>query len=319
MSDRWFKVQTSIVRNEKVLRLTRTHRWALIELWANCAEDLTDGIISRTYCDQMIGKKSRNVLLENGFLHWVEEGQTLQVHDYLSHQSSREETIAKSEKRRQAGRKGGIAKAAKQTEENQTASNLPDPEPSNLPPETSSKNVADLDLDIDNYSPKYPTSPELTREQATSEVPAKAPPPETARALALVRDEPEPAPLPQRLPDGRRIPRRTRQQMLAALNATSRSGAAAKFVSQFESTLDGKLDRRTAAEVGQIVDELFADGIDPRQVEAGLRDWHQSDSWSPTQIRRFVTKAAATQRKPSTTDQRIREANDLARPEWDNE
>ncbi|AYR02608.1 hypothetical protein SEA_BIBWIT_55 [Gordonia phage Bibwit] len=163
MGDRWFKVDTSIVRNPKVLQLSRTQRWALIELWAYSAEDLTDGVISRTYCDQMIGKRLRNVLIENDFLHWIEPDKTLQIHDYLTHQRSREQVLATSKKRSSAGRKGGKAKAARGT---QGAGNLPDDAGSNLPDQPSSKNVADPDPDPDSYLRKFSQSPNEPRANA---------------------------------------------------------------------------------------------------------------------------------------------------------
>lgn len=123
---------------------------------------------------------------------------------------------------------------------------------------------------------------------------------DTAGALALV------PPLPERRPDGSRIPRQTRQQMLAALNDTSRSAAANTLVTQFEHTLTGTLDRKSRFEVGQVVDELLRDHIPEPQIVAGLAAWQASDSWSPTQIRRFVAKAARTHHtEPGTTEQRV--------------
>lgn len=117
----------------------------------------------------------------------------------------------------------------------------------------------------------------------------------TSGALALVAD------LPDRLPNGRRIPKQTRHQMLQALNATSRSAAAHEITRQFTRSLDGTLDRHTTTDIAHIVDELLADHIPPAQIAAGLTAWQQSDSWSPTQIRRFVAKAATTQTPSRTT------------------
>lgn len=286
MSDRWFKVQTSIVRNEKVLQLTRTQRWALIELWAAAAEDLNDGVISRTYCDKIVGKRMRNVMIEHGFLHWIEVDKTLQIHDYLNHQRSREEVLSVSEKRRQAGRRGGKAKAERAKQAAEVASNLPDDTASNELGDRSSKILPDPDPDLETYLRKSPTSPSETRANEQTAVAENG----TAGALALVPSLPEQ--LPDRMPNGRRIPARTRHQMLANLNATSRSAEADKFVTAFAGSLDGRLDRRTRAEVAQVVDELLRDQIPPQQIADGLAAWQASDSWSPTQIRRFVAKAA---------------------------
>ncbi|AYR02777.1 hypothetical protein SEA_FOSTEROUS_57 [Gordonia phage Fosterous] len=292
VSDRWFKVDTSIVRNPKVLQLSRTQRWALIELWAYSAEDLTDGVISRTYCDQMIGKRLRNVLLEHGFLHWIEPDKTLQIHDYLAHQQSREQVLATSQKRRAAGRKGGAAKAAKAKP---GGGNLLDDPVSNLPPEPSSKIVADKDQDKNSYLRKSAPSPNGTRAHGGVPLPPEPvdDPYATAGTLALV-----PA-LPDRRPDGRRIPKRTRNQMLAELNATARSVDAARIASAFEASLGGRLDRATLVEIGRVCDGLLRDGIPPAQIAAGITAWHDSDRLYPSQIPRFVAKAARTSR-PAT-------------------
>ncbi|QOC56072.1 hypothetical protein SEA_CLOWN_74 [Gordonia phage Clown] len=320
MSDRWFKVDTSIVRNPKVLQLSRTQRWALIELWAYAAEDLTDGVISRTYCDQMIGKRLRNVMLEHGFLHWIEVDKTLQIHDYLEHQQSRTEVLAVSEKRRQAGRKGGKAKAARAK---QAASNLPDQEASTELDQSPSKNVADKDKDIDNYLRSYPTSPKSPRANDDGNGDRRARLEHTRAAFAdatqgLIPDtfddgtplpaEPDHNPdtslelvpaIPDRMPNGRRIPAHNRRNIARELNATARSAEADQFVGQFIATLDGNLDRHTRTEIAQTVDELMRDGIPRQQIANGLVAWQRSDSWSPTQIRRFVAKAATTNATPT--------------------
>lgn len=136
---------------------------------------------------------------------------------------------------------------------------------------------------------------------------------ETRGSLALVPT------LPDRLPNGRKIPKQTRHQMLANLNATARSQAADQLVRQFETTLDGKLDRGTMFEVARVIDTLIAEGLPPQQIANGLVDWHASDRLYPSQIPRFVAKAARSthRRTNSTTDQRIAEAQNLTRPEWD--
>ncbi|UQT02073.1 hypothetical protein SEA_CHADMASTERC_56 [Gordonia phage ChadMasterC] len=117
--------------------------------------------------------------------------------------------------------------------------------------------------------------------------------PPTAGALALV-----PA-LPDRRPDGQRIPKRTRNQMLAELNATARSVDAARIASAFEASLGGRLDRATLVEIGRVCDGLLRDGIPPAQIAAGITAWHDSDRLYPSQIPRFVAKAARTSR-PAT-------------------
>lgn len=137
---------------------------------------------------------------------------------------------------------------------------------------------------------------------ADSPAPEPEPEPETRGALALVPD-----PLPDRLPNGRRIPKQTRHQMLTNLNATARSAAADQLVRQFEATLDGSLDRGTIIEVGHVIDRLFADGIDPQQIANGLTAWHASDRLYPSQIPRFVAKAARGQPRPTSKSRTLAE------------
>lgn len=128
------------------------------------------------------------------------------------------------------------------------------------------------------------------------------------------RDEPrgaEVVPLPTHLPNGRAIPKQTRHQMLAALNATARSAAATQLVTRIEATLDGRLDRQTAIEVAQIVDTLIADSIPEAQIVAGIEAWLNSDRVYPSQIPRFVAKAARTRPTRGAGDERVAGWQDL--------
>lgn len=156
------------------------------------------------------------------------------------------------------------------------------------------------------YTSTY-TSTDTTHRSSTrppDDGPPAEPEPETETrgALALVPD-----PLPDRLPNGRRIPKQTRHQILTNLNATARSAAADQLVRQFEATLDGNLDRGTMLEVAQVIDRLFADGIDPQQIANGLTAWHQSDRLYPSQIPRFVAKAARGQPRPTSKSRTLAE------------
>ncbi|MGC5249631.1 hypothetical protein ACPXB3_22235 [Gordonia sp. DT219] len=76
------------------------------------------------------------------------------------------------------------------------------------------------------------------------------------------------------------------------LNATSRSGPGNEVARSYDTWAGGGIDTKTQIEVAQEVDTLLADGIDAHQIAEGIKAWHHSDSWSPTQIRRFVAKAA---------------------------
>ncbi|ATN90250.1 helix-turn-helix DNA binding protein [Gordonia phage Lennon] len=160
----------------------------------------------------------------------------------------------------------------------------------------------ELDQELPAHAVSSPSRAHTRAREATSTFtdgvplppePVDDPMPATAGALALV-----PA-LPDRRPDGRRIPKRTRNQMLAELNATARSVDAARIASAFEASLGGRLDRATLVEIGQVCDGLLRDGIPPAQIAAGITAWHDSDRLYPSQIPRFVAKAARTSR-PTT-------------------
>ena len=76
------------------------------------------------------------------------------------------------------------------------------------------------------------------------------------------------------------------------INAVSHTPAAYRVARAYEGWLDQPLDGRTLSDVATEVDQLLADGIAPDRIAAGIKAWHASDSWSPTQIRRFVAKTA---------------------------
>ena len=77
-----------------------------------CARRLTDGLISekaaRGLCARLRAKKQHvSELVEAGL--WVDYGpRGFIVHDYLEHNPTRDEVVEKREKRRAAGRLGGL-------------------------------------------------------------------------------------------------------------------------------------------------------------------------------------------------------------------
>lgn len=79
---------------------------------------------------------------------------------------------------------------------------------------------------------------------------------------------------------------------MQALNETAVGGAAIEVARGYTAWAGNGIDSRTQHEIAREVDPLLADGIDPRQIADGIKAWHASDSWSPTQLRRFVAKAA---------------------------
>lgn len=79
-----------------------------------------------------------------------------------------------------------------------------------------------------------------------------------------------------------------------ALNTqTSRHAEAAAIVTEFGAWLGTPLDAKTATETTAIVESCLIAGQTRDEIAAGMVLWSPSDSWSPSQIPKFITKAAA--------------------------
>lgn len=164
----------------------------------------------------------------------------------------------------------------------------------------------------ENWTPRMSND---QREQGKEQEPHHARARTHTRVPARTREPDEPpAPEPDLTPNPRIKSPAHRRQSVALQRGAWHSHTAFQIVQQFITTLAGALDRTTRNEITTAVDELLGDGIPAEQIAAGLTAWQQSDSWSPTQIRRFVVKAAAPRQRtrPSTTDQRMAEGLALA-------
>lgn len=81
----------------------------LIETWCWCSRHLTDGHVPTVTWSKRGTPATRRELIAAGL---VEERDTgVWMHDYLKHQRSAEEVAELKEKRREAGRRGGLAKS----------------------------------------------------------------------------------------------------------------------------------------------------------------------------------------------------------------
>lgn len=85
---------------------------ALVSLWCWCSKHLTDGHVTPASWAKRAGDAGPE-LIAAGLAHETSDG--FMMHDYLEHQSSREEVEQVRLKRREAGRRGGLAKARKAT------------------------------------------------------------------------------------------------------------------------------------------------------------------------------------------------------------
>lgn len=105
------------------------------------------------------------------------------IHDYLGHQASRKDILARQERLREAGRRGGLAKGKQNAKQ----------DPSKMLSKGSSENVADKDKDIDIdiskekiYKKETQPLPAKTRKRATP-LPADWEPNPTHARIALER------------------------------------------------------------------------------------------------------------------------------------
>jgi hypothetical protein len=101
-------------------------------------------------------------------------------------------------------------------------------------------------------------------------------------------------------PDGR-------GKALAKLNQlkeTARSADAYRIAEAFSASLPTPIETGLLGDIGVQIDNCLNAGISAPAIAAGLQAWTQSDSWSPTQIPRFVHKANNGQ-PVATSDQRV--------------
>lgn len=84
----------------------------LITMWCWCARHLTDGAVPAATWGKRGTQKARDELVAAGLVDLHADG-SVEMHDYTVHQRTAEEVKQLREARREAGRKGGIAKASK--------------------------------------------------------------------------------------------------------------------------------------------------------------------------------------------------------------
>lgn len=104
------------------------------------------------------------------------------------------------------------------------------------------------------------------------------------------------------------------EKALARFSAipSQHSQLARQIVGMYSDSLDTPIDAKTGREIAQAVDTCIQAGQSPEAIAAGIELWAKSDSFSPSQIGKYVTKAAAARRpsgigkptqKAATTDQ----------------
>lgn len=112
----------------------------------------------------------------------------------------------------------------------------------------------------------------------------------TTGGVNLVDNEPEPPRAPTRK-TGSEIARSR-----LALIPSSGSQLAGEIVRAYGNHLGTPVDAKTGKEMAVVIDAGLQAGQTPEAIAAGINLWADSDSWSPSQIPKFITKAAAARR-----------------------
>ena len=92
----------------------------LVGLWCWCSRHHTDGVVPAATWGKRGTTEARGELVDAGLVEIDPDG-TIRMHDYLEHQRSAEEIRELSEKRADAGRRGGLSKANRVASAKQTA------------------------------------------------------------------------------------------------------------------------------------------------------------------------------------------------------
>jgi hypothetical protein len=129
MSDIWVKVDVDFPDHPKILEVGPLVGWVYLSCLCWSRRYLTDGFISHAALSHCYGKIEHlcgpelgsllplaTRLLETGLFSASEEGDGYWIHDYANHQQTKQ-TVANARERlsrirAEAGRKGGLAKAA---------------------------------------------------------------------------------------------------------------------------------------------------------------------------------------------------------------
>ena len=103
----YIKLVDTSPRHPKVVDLSDAAFRVWIEAMCYSSEYLTDGVVSRSALSRQRGPKPVAELIGSGLLLELPDGKSLQIHDYLMHQTSRQKVLDLRARRAEAGRKGG--------------------------------------------------------------------------------------------------------------------------------------------------------------------------------------------------------------------
>jgi len=101
------KLDDTTPDHPKVDGLSNAAFRAWIEALCYCSEYLTDGVISRHRIGRRDGAKVVAELISVGLVKETDDPERVVIHDYLEHQTSRQQVVDIRAKRARAGSKGG--------------------------------------------------------------------------------------------------------------------------------------------------------------------------------------------------------------------
>jgi general stress protein YciG len=131
----FIKVHNGFPEHRKTSGLTDRAFRHLIEAWCFCSRNLTDGKLTKPQASKIFSARTLRELADAGWL--TESSGEVEMSEYLQHQMSAAQVADLREKRAEAGRRGGEAKA------NRVASAIANGQ------QNPSGGVADKDVDID--------------------------------------------------------------------------------------------------------------------------------------------------------------------------
>lgn len=105
----YIRVDVLLPDHPKLDGLGAAAKWTLIELWCHCGQRLSDGFVRDAAWKRFGTAPIRRQIVEHGLAERVTGG--YRMHDYLDHQRSLDEVTALREKRSEAGKRSGAARA----------------------------------------------------------------------------------------------------------------------------------------------------------------------------------------------------------------
>lgn len=110
----YITVHDGMPDHPKIMPLSDGAFRLLVTGWCWCSRYLTDGVMPMEVWSRFGNRRHRDELVRVAHVHIAEDGKSVEFHDYLDHQRSRQQVEDLRRKRSEAGRKGG--KAGSKTE-----------------------------------------------------------------------------------------------------------------------------------------------------------------------------------------------------------